>query len=109
MKPEEAESSPEEHVNVQVRFIEGEQIIDSTMVATETKKDPILSKVLYFTKHGWPEKPGPEYFPYHTKSLELTQEDSVLIWDSRVVIPDSLHVVLLNDLHAEHLGMFHVY
>lgn len=81
----EAESSPGEHVNVQVMFIEGEQVIDSTMFATETRKDPILSKVLYFTKHGWPEKPGPQYFPYYTKRLELMQEDGVLFGDSRLL------------------------
>ena len=46
-----AESSPEEQVIVQIMFIEAEQVIDSAMVARETRKDPILSKALYFTKH----------------------------------------------------------
>ena len=72
-RPVQAESSPEEQVNVQIMFIEGEQVIDSTVVARETRKDPILSKALYFTKHGWPEKPGPDYLPYYSKRFELSQ------------------------------------
>lgn len=104
-KPVEAETSPEENVTVQVMFIEGEQIIDSNMVAMETKRDPILSKVLYFTKNGWPAHPGPEFFPYFSKRFELTHEDDILLWDSRVIIPSTLRAVLLADLHAEHLGM----
>ena len=86
-------------------FIEGEKIVNSTMVAMETKKDPVLSKVLDFTKNGWPEKPPPELQPYHTRRLELSHEDGILLWDTRVVIPESLRDILLKDLHAEHFGI----
>ena len=37
--------------------------------------------------------------------MELTQEDGILLWNSRVVIPEVLRTLLLKDLHAEHLGM----
>ena len=86
-------------------FIEREKIVNSTMVAMETKKDPVLSKVLDFTKNGWPEKPPPELQPYHTRRLELSHEDGILLWDTRVVIPESLRDILLKDLHAEHFGI----
>ncbi|CAB4007683.1 Retrovirus-related Pol poly from transposon [Paramuricea clavata] len=104
-KPINIQPTPEEQVEVRVMFIEGEQIVNSTMVAMETKKDPVLSNVLDFTKNGWPEKPQPELQLYHTRRLELSHEDGILLWDTRVAIPESLRDILLKDLHAEHFGI----
>ena len=74
------------------------------MVAMETQKDPVLSKVLHFTQHGWPEKPEPAFQPYYSKRLDLTHEDGILLWTIKVIIPESLRSLLLRDLHAEHLS-----
>ena len=104
-RPIDADPSHEEQVTVNVMFIEGDQFVNASMVARETKKDSVLSKVLHFTQHGWLEKPEPLFQPYHNKRLELIQEDGILLWNSRVVIPDVLRTLLLKDLHAEHLGM----
>ncbi|CAB4041554.1 Hypothetical predicted protein, partial [Paramuricea clavata] len=78
-KPINIQPTPKEQVEVRVMFIAGEQIVNSTMVAMETKKDPVLSNVLDFTKNGWPEKPQPELQPYHTRRLELSHEDGILL------------------------------
>ena len=43
--------------------------------------------------------------PYHNKRLELTQGDGILLWNSRVIVPEVLRTLLLKDLHSEHLGM----
>ena len=104
-RPINADPSHEKQVTVNVMFIEGDQFVNASMVARETKKDLLLSKVLHFTQHGWPEKPDPLFQPYRNKRLELTQEDGILLWNSRVVIPEVLRTLLLKDLHAEHLGM----
>ena len=104
-KPINGQPTPAEQVDVKIMFIEGEEIINSNMVEMETKKDPVLNKVLDFTKNGWPEKPQTDFQPYYTKRLELSNEDGILLWNSRVVVPDSLRGILLKDLHAEHLGM----
>ena len=88
-----------------VMFIEGNQFVNESMVARETKKDSVLSKVLHFTQHGWPEKPEPLSHPYHNKRLEVTQEDGILLCNSRVVIPEVLRTLLLKDLNTERLGM----
>ena len=104
-RPIDPDPSHEEQVTVTVMFIEGGQCVNASMVARETKEDSVLSKVLHFTQHGWPEKPEPLFQPYHNKRLELTQEDGILLWNSRVVIPEVLRTLLLKDLHAEHLGM----
>eukprot|EP00794_Sanderia_malayensis_P018492 gene18492-20341_t len=37
--------------------------------------------------------------------MDITTEDNKLIWNDRVIIPTSLKEILLNDLHAEHLGI----
>ena len=53
------------------------------MIMKETRKGSILSKVLQYTKEGWPGKPEPELLPYYNKQLELSYEDTILLWDSR--------------------------
>ena len=99
-KPIKGQPTPAEQVEV----IQDE-LINSKMVAMETKKDSILNRVLDFTKNGWPERPESKLQPYYTKRLELSNEDGVLLWNSRVVVPDSLRGNLLKYLNAEHLGM----
>ena len=37
--------------------------------------------------------------------MDITTEDNKLIWNDRVIIPTSLREILLNYLHAEHLGI----
>ena len=85
-------------------FLKGEQIVNSNMVAMETKKAKVLTKVLHYTKSCWPDKLKSELQPYFSKRLELATEKGILLWYSRVVIPD-LCGILLEDLHTEHLGM----
>ncbi|KAK3798940.1 hypothetical protein RRG08_035567 [Elysia crispata] len=94
----------EEQVPVQVLLIQEEQIINSKTVKEETAKDTILSKVLKFTKDGWSTQPDESMIPYFRKRLEITVEDDILMWDSRVILPKSLQELLLKDLHAEHQG-----
>ena len=92
-------------MTVNVMFIEGDQFVNASIVASETKRDSVLNKVLQFTQHGWPEKPEPVFQFYHNKRLEVTQEDGILLWNSRVIVPEILSTPLLKDLHAEHLEM----
>ena len=54
-KPTSGESSREEMLDeAQVLFVE-EEIIDADTIISETKKDPVLSRVLKFTLNGWPD------------------------------------------------------
>lgn len=81
--------------------------ITSDVVAAETAKDPVLSKVIHQTKLGWPHKV--------TKDLDLVQfskykdsltiEKSCLMWAARVVIPSSLRAKVLKLLHEGHPGI----
>ena len=87
---------------MQVLFTQ-EGVIKSDVVSVETKRDPVLRKVLFYTKFGWTEKSTEELLPYYSKRMDITTDDSKLIWNDRVIIPTSLREILLNNLHAEHL------
>ena len=41
--------------------------ITSAQITTGTRKDSILSKVLYFTKNSWPEITDESLKPYHSR------------------------------------------
>ncbi|PFX28231.1 Transposon Tf2-6 polyprotein [Stylophora pistillata] len=107
-KPIDAEPSSAEQVTVSVMLIEGDQFVNASVVAVETKKDPLLSKVLRYTQNGWPERPEQIFQPYYSKRHDLSHEDDILPWNSRVVIPESLRSIVLKDLHTEHLVMVKV-
>ena len=94
-----------EQVEEQILRIVEESVVNGDCVAFETKKDPVLSKVLQYTQSGWPMEVSADLLPYYRKRLELTVQSNVLIWDSRVVVPQSLQHILLMDLHSEHTGM----
>ena len=66
-KPIHGQPTPAEQVEVKVMLVEGDEIINSKIMALETKKDQILSKVLEFTRNGWPEKPQPEFQTYYSR------------------------------------------
>ena len=86
-------------------FIEGDKIVNAKIVTQETTNYLVPREFLHYTKNGWPEKTEERFQPYYNKRLELTHEDRVLLWISRVIIPESLRTILLKCLHAEHLGM----
>ena len=94
----------EEKETVQVLFTQ-EGVIKSDVVSVETKRDPVLRKVLFYTRLGMTEKSSEELLSYYSKRMDITNEDYKLIWNDRVIIPISLREIRLNDLHAEHLGI----
>ena len=76
-------------------------------VAEETKRDPILSTVYQLTHQGWPDehrrcpKIARRYWDFRD---ELTVEHGILMKGERVVIPESLQVKFLADIHEGHPG-----
>ncbi|KAK3697326.1 hypothetical protein QZH41_004724 [Actinostola sp. cb2023] len=71
-------------------------------VATETNKDPCLSKVLHLSTYkGGLARPK----PFFTRKNELSVEQGCLLWGNLVVIPTTLRSNILLDLHSEHLGI----
>ncbi len=74
-------------------------------VGRATREDPILSKVMRWQRHGWPETFDDEFKPFHSKRNELTIEQDVLLWGIRVVVPECLRDRVLSQLHATHPGI----
>ena len=82
------------------------QLVSAKQIASATLHDPVLSRVLYFTRVGWPKHNSQdELQPYWTKRLELTVEQGCLLWGIRVIVPPSLQDKVLEELHSSHPGI----
>ena len=80
--------------------------VSSSAVAKETKVDAVLSRVLYYTKVGWPDKVDDVRLqPYFHRRFELTIEQNCLLWGIRVIIPSKLQSYVLDELHCAHPGI----
>ena len=72
-------------------------------ISSETRRDPVLARVLNYTLSGWPNYvTSDELKPYFTRRHELLQ--GCVLWGMRVIIPPSLRNRLLQELHEEHPG-----
>ena len=70
-----------------------------------TSCNPILAKVRNFVHSGWPlslQDQAAELKPFWHRKHELSAQDDVLLWGSRVVVPDQAR---LKVLHETHLGI----
>ena len=71
----------------------------------ETERDPVLSKVREYLKHGFPAKvTDKDLKPYVTRKDELSREEGCLFWNGRAVIPAVLRLQVLKALHSNHYG-----
>ena len=71
-----------------------------------TSRDPILSKVLRYTKYGWPDRVDETLKPYWNQRTELTLEDDCIMWGIPVVVPTKLQDKVLDELHRVHIGIY---
>ena len=77
--------------------------VTATQLKTATNRDTILSKVLRYTKHGWPTEVPDR--PYWYRRSELSIEDDCILWGMRVVVPLKLREAVLAVLHRSHIGI----
>ena len=70
-----------------------------------TRHDPLLSKVLLYTKCGWPSTVSEVLQPYWKRRLELSLEDECVMWGICVVTPHKLRKKVLQELHQSHVGI----
>ena len=67
-----------------------------------TRVDTVLSKIVTYTSHGWPQsmKALPDNLqPYFQRKNELTTDQGCILWGLRVVIPQKFQERLLNEIH----------
>ena len=76
--------------------------VTAEKIATATRQDLVLSRVLNFVREGWPEEVSKELEPYARRQHELSTEANCLLWGIRVVIPKKYQAQLLEELHSEH-------
>ena len=70
-----------------------------------TRTDPVLSRVLQFTKFDWPDKVEDERLkPYFNHRHELSVEQDCVLWGIRVIIPQKYQTDLM-ELHTAHAGV----
>ena len=79
--------------------------VTSKQLQAATRTDSTLSKILRFTKEGWPKKFDASLRPYWVRRQELTVEQNCVLWGIRVVVPKKLRQKLLEELHRDHPGI----
>ena len=85
-----------------------DQLNDSPVTAWQvqrwTGRDPILSTVVNYVRHGWPVECEEEFKPYFNRKEELSVHLGCLLWGARVVIPPKAREAMLLELHNGHPG-----
>ena len=80
--------------------------LTATQIRTMTARDPVLAKVKQYTQNGWPAKVTDEQLqPYSSKRDELSLEDGILLWGSRVVVPPQARHLVIEEAHGAHIGI----
>ncbi|XP_058457000.1 uncharacterized protein K02A2.6-like [Malaya genurostris] len=79
--------------------------LNSKDLAKETKNDKILQQVLFFLKRGWPERMEKCFKDIYSQHHDLEEVDGCLLFQDRVIIPESLKSLMLKLLHTNHIGI----
>ena len=90
-----------------IGFINSHQISDKklSLLASEQRKDKILSKVIEYCENGWPSKVPIALKQYHSVESELCIVENLLCKANRIVIADSLIKDTLQRIHEGHQGV----
>lgn len=95
--------------NSYINFIEANEAgfkIDFKDISRETRRDPILSRVVDCISNGTLNNiAGANFTPFREKYTQLTVEYGCILWGYRTIIPDKLKEKVLNELHRSHLGI----
>lgn len=82
--------------------------VTASAIKKASAKDKVLSRVLHFTKSGWPlhlTDDDKHLQQYHSRREELTFVHDILMWGIRVIIPAGLRKQFLAQLHESHIGI----
>lgn len=93
--------------NISINFlnVSDKLPIDFKQVASEIRKDKILSIVYSNVLNGWPTTNSKEVTFYFKKRDCLSTEENCLFYRDRIVIPQSLKSSILKILHESHIGI----
>lgn len=91
-----------------VNSIENENPLNISFknIAIETRRDPILSKLIDSINNGTVGMLNKdEYAPFRNKADELSVESGCVMWGYRTIIPTKLRNQIMTELHRSHLGI----
>ena len=74
-------------------------------VRRETRNDPKLGKVFSMLQTNRWLTDDPDLAPFVSRRNELSLWNGCIMWGSRVVMPTKLQSLILEELHAAHLGI----
>ena len=78
----------------------------SNQIRSMTDRDPVLARVKEYTRNGWPTAITDEKLrPYSSRRDEISLEDGILLWGSRVVIPPQAREAVIEQAHSAHIGI----
>jgi len=105
MEVQEEESTTNTIALLQLHKLE-EVHISAEDIATQTRQNPTLQRVVQYVKTGWPRKcTDPEILPYFRCRNEFSVESDCLMRGVNIVIPPNLQEQMLKLLHEAHPGM----
>ncbi|XP_037560595.1 uncharacterized protein K02A2.6-like [Dermacentor silvarum] len=84
-----------------------EGVVSAEELQALTAGDPVLSKVMQYTRDGWPSSSKAlerSLLPFYDRRLELSLAHRLLYWGRRVVIPVNAQHRMLHMLHETHQG-----
>ena len=86
------------------------RITDHThsVIQRVTQDDPILSRIIPYIQHGWPDKRTAverNLANYWTFRWELAYIDGVLYKGDKIIIPTAMRRRMLEKIHAAHQGV----
>ena len=79
--------------------------VTAKQLAAATCTDPVLGRVLRYTRAGWPQEVKEELKPFSNRRKELSVEEGCILWGMRVVVPTKLRKQVLSELHQGHPGV----
>ncbi|XP_061705289.1 uncharacterized protein K02A2.6-like [Cydia pomonella] len=108
--PEELPSKSELKVHKIVARLQtdsiGDLALSETVIRDETRKDTTLKRITNLIKTGWREHQySNDVKPYARKRDELSLENKIIMWQGRIVVPDTLRKPTLKYLHLGHPGI----
>ena len=79
--------------------------VSATQIKQWTDRDPVLSTVRKMVLQGWQHTDDTKLLPFSRRKDELSVQDGCILWGSRVIIPQTGRVRVLEELHQGHPGI----
>jgi hypothetical protein len=99
----EDQSKEEEFSSVNALF--QNQHIDKKLICEEVQKCLILQEVKENIKNNWKHKGSSEMQAFYKVRNTLYIEDDCVMFDHRLVVPSTLRLKILEEMHKTHLGI----